>query len=97
MQSIDRIHRYGTDSDGQIICATIPTNIEIVYCPNTIDDVVDDNLTRKRRRMYEWLNDPSLIPCLNALTPNISHEEIEKILNPSIMESSDVLQIEAIE
>ena len=37
MQVIDRIHRYGVNDDGEVICATTQTSIEIVYCPGTID------------------------------------------------------------
>lgn len=79
MQSMDRIHRYGKDSEGEIICQKIPTTIEIVRCKHSIDQVVHENLRRKMDTMYQWLNDPSLSPQLSSLEPMISEVELEMI------------------
>jgi SNF2 family DNA or RNA helicase len=79
MQSMDRIHRYGKDSEGEIICQKIPTTIEILRCEHSIDQVVHENLRRKIDRMYQWLNDTSLNPQLSSLEPMISEVELEMI------------------
>lgn len=79
MQSMDRIHRYGKDSEGEIICQKIPTTIEILRCEHSIDRVVHENLRRKMDTMYQWLNDPSLSPQLSSLEPMISEVELEMI------------------
>ena len=81
MQAIDRIHRYGVNDDGEVICATTQTSIEIVYCPGTIDMDVQVNLARKQQRMYAWLNDPSLAPALAAINPVVSPEELVSIFS----------------
>jgi SNF2 family DNA or RNA helicase len=83
MQAIDRIHRYGVNDIGEVICATTPTSIEIVFCPGTIDETVQENLARKQQQMYAWLNDPSLAPALAALNPVVSGEELARIFNPT--------------
>ena len=36
MQSMDRIHRYGKDSNGDIICKKYDTVIEILSCKNSV-------------------------------------------------------------
>jgi SNF2 family DNA or RNA helicase len=79
MQSMDRIHRYGKDSEGEIICQNIHTTIEILGCEHSIDQVVHENLRRKMDRMYQWLNDTSLSPQLSSLDPMISEVELEMI------------------
>ncbi|MFA4133864.1 MULTISPECIES: DEAD/DEAH box helicase [unclassified Brevibacillus] len=53
LQSMDRIHRYGPNRH-------IPKNIEIVICPNTIDDSVNRRLEDKINLMADVLNDSSL-------------------------------------
>lgn len=80
MQSMDRIHRYGKDSDGNIICKIHDTVIEILSCENSVDDLIQRNLSRKMVNMYEWLNDPTLNPQLGLLDPWISEEEMQNFL-----------------
>ena len=53
LQSEDRIHRLGLAPD-------VSTNIEIIECKDTIDEVVNDRLKNKVARMAEILNDKSL-------------------------------------
>jgi SNF2 family DNA or RNA helicase len=76
MQSMDRIHRYGRDENGDIICAKNETFIEILVCNKSVDQLIHRNLARKMTAMYEWLNDPSLSPQLGLLEPWISEEEM---------------------
>ena len=78
MQSMDRIHRYGLDEEGDIICAKYDTNIEILTCKNSIGQMIHTNLKRKMEAMYKWLNDPNLNPQLGILEPLVSTEEIEQ-------------------
>ena len=79
MQSMDRIHRYGKDNEGNIICQKYETTIEILRCLDSIDMVIDQNLKRKMTAMYAWLNDKSLSPQLNIFLPDITDEDINKI------------------
>ena len=79
MQSMDRIHRYGKDSDGEIICQKYDTTIEILRCNNSIDQAIDKNLKRKMTAMYQWLNDDSLSPQLQIFVPVISDEDIKSV------------------
>ncbi|MNW51358.1 hypothetical protein D3C74_288420 [compost metagenome] len=51
LQSMDRIHRYGSTKEAEI---------EIVTCADTIDESVDRRLNQKINLMAEVLNDPSL-------------------------------------
>lgn len=51
LQSVDRIHRIGTSE---------PKFVEILTCPDTIDDSIEARLTFKTNRMREVLNDPEL-------------------------------------
>lgn len=53
LQSEDRIHRLGLSPDKD-------TFIEIVYCPDTVDEVVDARLRTKVAKMADVLNDPGL-------------------------------------
>jgi len=53
LQSVDRIHRLGLDPG-------VRTNIEIIECRNTIDEVVYERLKSKVDRMAEVLKDKSL-------------------------------------
>lgn len=53
LQSEDRIHRYGLKPNDI-------TYVEIVYAPDTIDDIVDSRLRAKVKRMGEVLDDPDL-------------------------------------
>jgi len=81
MQSMDRIHRYGKDSEGDIICQKYDTTIEILRCNNSIDQAIDSNLKLKMTAMYRWLNDDSLSPQLQIFVPVISDEDIEAIFS----------------
>lgn len=80
MQSMDRIHRYGKDSNGDIICKKYDTVIEILSCKNSVDDLIQKNLGRKMTAMYEWLDDPTLNPQLGLLDPWISEQEIKQFV-----------------
>ena len=81
MQSMDRIHRYGKDSQGDIICQKYDTTIEILRCNNSIDQAIDNNLKRKMTAMYKWLNDDSLSPQLQIFIPVISEEDIRAVFS----------------
>jgi len=86
MQSMDRIHRYGLDDDGNVICGIgeggVETTIEILQCENSVDDLlVQPNLARKQAAMYQWLNDPSLNPALGLLNPPFTTLELESLFN----------------
>ncbi|EMT54684.1 helicase domain-containing protein [Brevibacillus borstelensis AK1] len=65
LQSVDRIHRLGLPSD-------IETNVEIVYCPNTVDESVNKRLQLKINKMAEVLNDRSL-----NIEPEYDDEELQ--------------------
>ena len=73
LQSEDRIHRLGLPKN-------VTTNIEILECKNTIDEVIKKRLEEKVARMGEVLNDSSL---------NISADEY-------IFEEDDILGITGI-
>ena len=81
MQSLDRIHRYGKNSDGEVICQKYDTTIEILTCNNSIDQAIERNLNRKMNAMYAWLNDESLSPQFKIFVPVISDQEISDIIN----------------
>jgi hypothetical protein len=53
LQSEDRIHRFG-------LAPGIDTNIEILECKNTIDEIINERLVEKVSRMAQALNDKSL-------------------------------------
>ena len=85
MQSMDRIHRYGLDEYGNVICGLgeggVDTTIEIIQCEDSVDDlVVQQNLARKQNAMYQWLDDPSLNPALGLLQPPFTRIELESLL-----------------
>jgi SNF2 family DNA or RNA helicase len=79
MQSLDRIHRYGKDADGRIICRYEQTHIEILLCDKSIDSMIHRNLARKMTAMYKWLEDTNLSPVLGLTSPDITKEEILSI------------------
>ena len=54
LQSVDRIHRLGLPQG-------VTTTIEILECPQTVDQVVFNRLVEKVNRMADVLNDPSLM------------------------------------
>jgi len=83
MQSMDRIHRYGKDENGEIICKKYTTTIEILSCEKSVDDLVQKNLSRKMKAMYKWLNDPTLNPQLGLLNPWISDDEMNDFASNS--------------
>lgn len=72
LQSEDRIHRFGLGPN-EI------TNVEIVYSPDTIDDVVDSRLRAKVKRMGEVLDDPDLNIDPIMLDPEITDLELEDV------------------
>jgi len=53
LQSEDRIHRLGLGPD-------VSTNIEVLYCPGSIDENIHARLVQKVDRMAAALNDSSL-------------------------------------
>jgi SNF2 family DNA or RNA helicase len=53
LQSEDRIHRFGLPPNAK-------TNIEILECRGTIDEIIDERLREKVTRMAQVLNDKSL-------------------------------------
>lgn len=53
LQSEDRIHRLGLSQDAEI-------NVEILCCPGTIDESVNNRLNIKVQRMGEALNDDDI-------------------------------------
>lgn len=86
MQSMDRIHRYGLDEQGNVICGIgeggVDTAIEILVCENSVDDLlVQPNLARKQAAMYRWLEDPSLNPALGLLNPPFTRVELDALTN----------------
>ena len=72
LQSEDRIHRYGLGPDDI-------TYVEIVYAPDTIDDIVDTRLRAKVKRMGEVLDDPDLNIDPISLDPESTDLEAEDI------------------
>lgn len=68
LQSEDRIHRFGLAKDKI-------TNVEIVYVPDTIDEVVDTRLRAKVKRMGEVLDDPDLN--IDPISLDLDSEEME--------------------
>lgn len=53
LQSVDRIHRLGLDK-------AITTTVEILYCPDSVDESVTRRINFKINKMAEVLNDNSL-------------------------------------
>lgn len=77
LQSEDRIHRYGLGPDDI-------TYVEIVYAPDTIDDIVDTRLRAKVKRMGEVLDDPDLNIdpiSLDPETTDLEDEDIGEVLD----------------
>ncbi len=72
LQSEDRIHRFGLRPEEK-------TFVEIVYSPDTIDDVVDSRLRAKVKRMGEVLDDPDLNIDPILLDPESTDLESEDI------------------
>jgi SNF2 family DNA or RNA helicase len=64
LQSVDRIHRFGLDPEEE-------TNVEIVYCPDSVDESVERRLHSKINKMSEVLNDRSL-----NIEPEYGDEEL---------------------
>lgn len=77
LQSQDRIHRLGLSADQTTI-------IEIVCCPNTVDEVVDSRLKAKVQKMAEVLDDPSLHYDPVVLDPDVTDlddGDVQELLN----------------
>ena len=87
MQSQDRIHRYGLDGAGNLICgpsgAGRDTTIEILECEDSVDQLIWRNLARKTEAMYDWLDDDSLNPALTILEPPFNVVEISEFFPPT--------------
>ncbi|KKE78311.1 DEAD/DEAH box helicase [Bacilli bacterium] len=69
LQSVDRIHRLGLPKE-------INTYIEIVYCPDSVDESVYRRLNEKISIMREVLNDDSL-----RIEPEYADEEESEDIN----------------
>ncbi len=82
LQSEDRIHRLGLDPG-------ISTNIEIIECRDTIDEVVNERLKNKVARMAEVLNDKSL----NINEDDYAYEEENDVLSIVGLEEGDAVAI----
>lgn len=64
LQSVDRIHRFGLSDE-------VETDVEIIYCPDSVDESVERRLQTKINRMARVLNDRSL-----HIEPEYGDEEI---------------------
>ena len=82
LQSEDRIHRLG-------LAPGISTNIEIIECRDTIDEVINERLRGKVARMAEVLNDKSL----NINADDYAYEEENDVLNIVGIEEGDAVAI----
>ena len=82
LQSEDRIHRLG-------LAPGISTNIEIIECRDTIDEVVNERLKGKVARMAEVLNDKSL----NINADDYAYEEENDVLSIVGIEEGDAVAI----
>jgi len=82
LQSEDRIHRLG-------LAPGISTNIEIIECRDTIDEVVSERLKNKVARMAEVLNDKSL----NINEDDYAYEEENDVLSIVGLEEGDAVAI----
>lgn len=71
MQSLDRIHRIGLDPETQV-------KYIILIGKDTIDDVVDDSLDEKMKRMYKALNDDVAILNLESTIESVSDEQLDE-------------------
>ncbi|MCR5694874.1 MAG: DEAD/DEAH box helicase [Clostridia bacterium] len=77
LQSEDRIHRLGLSKDQN-------TEVEILECVASIDQVIDSRLRRKIDLMSQSLNDPSL----NVDTIHYDSEiDVDEILSPDDVEA----------
>jgi len=77
LQSQDRIHRLGLPADQTTI-------IEILCCPDTVDEVVDSRLKAKVQKMAEVLDDPSLHYDPVVLDPDVTDlddGDVQELLN----------------
>ena len=71
MQSLDRIHRIGLDPETQV-------KYIILIGKDTIDDVVDDSLNEKMKKMYKALNDDVAILNLESTIESVSDKELNE-------------------
>lgn len=77
LQSEDRIHRLGLSKDQK-------TEIEILECNSSIDQVIDTRLRRKIDLMAQSLNDPSLNVDTIHYDPDI---DVDEVLSPDDVEA----------
>lgn len=68
LQSEDRIHRLGLEPDQA-------TTVEILICPDTIDETVDLRLRQKVAKMAEVLEDPNLN--IDPVSFDLEDEELD--------------------
>lgn len=71
MQSLDRIHRIGLDPNEQI-------HYYVFQSAKSIDEIIDDRLKEKQKRMLELLDDDFAILDLDASYSEISEESEEE-------------------
>lgn len=71
MQSLDRIHRIGLDSDTEV-------KYTILIGKGTIDEVIDSRLDEKIARMFDALNDDFTPLDLEKSVSEISDNELEE-------------------
>lgn len=72
VQSKDRIHRYGLDSD------TI-TNYYSILSRDTVDETIDTRLAEKERRMAEIMESMP-IPLFNNISEDLGDEDIKALI-----------------
>ena len=71
MQSLDRIHRIGLDPNEQI-------HYYIFQSSRSVDEIIDNRLKEKQKRMLELLNDDFAVLDLEASYSEISEESEEE-------------------
>lgn len=83
LQSEDRIHRFGLSQD-QL------TTVEIIYSPDTIDEIVDSRLRAKVKKMSEVLDDPDLNIDPVQLDPDnteLENEDVSEVIQYLVTEN----------
>jgi len=68
MQSLDRIHRVGLDRNDRV-------NYYIVQSNDTVDEIIDERLNNKQKRMLGLLNDDVSILNLDSAVEEFSEEK----------------------
>lgn len=69
LQSVDRIHRLGLSDD-------VETEVEILICPDSVDESVNRRLNIKIDRMSEVLQDSSIKVEPEYVNPELFEESI---------------------